>query len=116
MKSIDRAVLVPQDPDHRWEWIKFQLRVKGTSLAKIARALGVSGPAVRNAKHLPYPRMERAIALALGFKPIEIWPERWGANGKPSRRRPNASEKREELALKNNAAYDVGHSKNGAEA
>lgn len=111
MSTADSVVGVPSDPSHRWEWIKFQLRIKGTSLAKIARALKVSGPAVKNAKNLPYPRVERAIAAELGLKPIDIWPERWAIDGNPSRRRPNAAERRRASSLEDNAAYDLGHRK-----
>jgi Ner family transcriptional regulator len=85
---------IPEDPTLRWEWIKFQLRTKGTSLADIARKQNVTIPAVLNAKRLPYPRMERAIAKALGLKPFQIWPERWSASGVPIRQRINRSEAR----------------------
>ncbi|PTU03800.1 nucleotide excision repair protein, partial [Pseudomonas sp. HMWF031] len=44
----------------RWEWIKFQLRAKGTSLAQLARQLGVERNALNNVKRVAYPRMERA--------------------------------------------------------
>lgn len=102
---------IPTDPSHRWEWIKFQLRVKGTSLACIARDLKVTGNAVKNAKRLPYPNVERAIAAALELAPVQIWPERWGADGQPVRRRPNHSETRSAKVSKDNAAYDLGHCK-----
>lgn len=106
---------IPSNPDLRWEWIKFQLRAKGTSLAKLARALHVTGPAVKNVKRTAYPRMERAIAKALDLEVEVLWPERWNADGTPSRLRP----KRPEAApahmaahiQKHNAAYDLGHRK-----
>lgn len=105
---------VPLDPTQRWEWIKYQLRAKGTSLAKLARELGVSDTAVKNAKRVPYPRMERAIAKALGLKPIDLWPERWNANGTPHRIRKQRAEINRKSVQEHNAAHDLGHRKNGA--
>ncbi|WP_083265655.1 MULTISPECIES: AraC family transcriptional regulator ligand-binding domain-containing protein [Pseudomonas] len=67
---------IPQDEDERWEWVKYQLRTRGHSLAEVARQLGVSSAAVKNAKRLPYPRVERAIAALLELAPAQIWPER----------------------------------------
>lgn len=83
---------IPTDPERRWEWIKYQLRSHGTSLAQLSRAQRVSDAAVKNVKRVPYPRMERAIADALGLEPIDLWPERWNADGTPLRQRPNRAE------------------------
>jgi len=68
---------IPQDPVQRNEWIKFQLRVRGSSLSKLARDLGVTRQAVRNALASRYPRMERVIAAEIGLDPATIWPERY---------------------------------------
>ncbi|MBP6726917.1 helix-turn-helix domain-containing protein [Ectopseudomonas oleovorans] len=106
---------IPSDPALRWEWIKFQLRARGTSLAKLARALNVSGPAVKNVKRTAYPRMERAIAKALGVNVEQLWPERWDANGNPNRQRPKRPETMPARMQKHNAAYDLGHRKTVAE-
>lgn len=92
MKTKTPPPEIPSDPELRWEWIKFQLRAKGTSLAKVARQMNVSISAVLNVKRLPYPRMERAIAIALGMTPKELWPDRWDANGIPQRQRPKRAE------------------------
>lgn len=67
---------IPHDEDERWEWVKYQLRARGHSLAEVARQLGVSSAAVKNAKRQPYPRVERAIAALLELAPAQIWPER----------------------------------------
>ncbi|NWA40761.1 helix-turn-helix domain-containing protein [Pseudomonas reactans] len=104
---------IPSDPDMRWEWIKFQLRTKGSSLAKLARALNVSGPAVKNVKRTAYPRMERAIAKVLDIKVEVLWPERWDANGTPNRQRPNRSERLAAQLQKHNSGCDFGHRKTG---
>ncbi len=78
-------LLVPLEETARREWIKFQLRVRGSSLSAIARELGVTRHAPRLALVKPYPRMERAIADKLGLKPMELWPERYDENGQPNR-------------------------------
>lgn len=60
-------------------WIKGMLELKKSSFAKIARELGVSRQAVRQALDVPYPKMERAIAAKLGLSPEKLWPERYAA-------------------------------------
>ena len=77
--------LVPLDGFARKEWIKFQLRVRGSSLSALARELGVTRHAPRLALVKPYPKMERAIADKLGLKPMELWPERYDEQGLPNR-------------------------------
>ncbi|WP_257154449.1 helix-turn-helix domain-containing protein [Pseudomonas sp. ICMP 8385] len=83
---------MPTDPSNRWEWIKYQLRVRGTSMAELARQLEVTPRAIRNAKSTPYPRIERSLARALCLEPADIWPERWNADGTPHRQRPGRAE------------------------
>lgn len=83
---------MPTDPARRWEWIKYQLRVRGTSMAALARRLQVTDRAIRNAKRTPYPRIERSLADALSLDPADIWPERWNADGTPHRKRPTRAE------------------------
>lgn len=102
---------IPADPALRWEWIKYQLRTQGTSLAKLSRELGVSGQAVKNVKRIAYPRMERAIAKALGLQPFMIWPERWEASGIPHRIRPNRAERGATNNKNCNSLYDLRHCK-----
>lgn len=106
---------IPSDPALRWEWIKFQLRAKGTSLAKLAREQHVTGPALKNVKRTPYPRMERVIAKALGLTVQVLWPERWDAHGNPNRQRPNRPEATSKHVMKHNAACDLGHRKTGTD-
>ena len=58
---------------------KAELRIRGTSLAKLARELGVSGTSmslVSMGKHRSK-RIEIAIANALGQSPEKLWPERY---------------------------------------
>lgn len=72
---------IPKDPVHRNEWIKYQLRLRGSSMSQLARRLGVTRQAVRNALSSSYPKMERAIAHELGLPPEAIWPERYQSRG-----------------------------------
>lgn len=111
---------MPLSLEERWEWIKYQLRINGNSTAKLARQLGVTDRAIRNAKRRPYPRIERAIATALGVLPAQLWPERWNADGTPHRQRPNRPESLNPSSIsalrKHNAACPVGHRKKAKEA
>lgn len=68
---------IPVHPLLRREWIKFQLRLRGTTLSALARELGVSRQALGQTLVTSYPRMERAIAARLGMEPWDIWPERY---------------------------------------
>lgn len=83
---------IPKDPAVRWEWIKFQLRARDSSLSKLARKLGVERNALNNVKRSPYPRMEKAIAEALGYRPEQVWPERYTSDGTPNRQRAQRNE------------------------
>jgi Ner family transcriptional regulator len=76
----------PTDPKARRAWIIYRLRLKGYTLGSLARELGVARGVPGNALRGPYPRMERAIATALGLQPQQIWPERYDASGQPNRR------------------------------
>ena len=63
------------------------LRKKGTSLAALSRAAGLSSSTLANALIRPWPKGEFLIAEALGVHPSEIWPERYfGEDGKVSDR------------------------------
>lgn len=107
---------LPEDPTKRWEWIKYQLRIGGTSAAQLARQLGVHDRALRRTKNAPYPRVERAIATALGLTPVILWPDRWNIDGTPKRRRPNRAESRLKKRAKDTDYDPVSHFKASAEA
>lgn len=105
---------IPHDPAKRWEWIKWQLRNHSTSLADLARDLGVVRNAMNNVKRQPYPRMERAIADAIGLQPVELWPERWNSDNTPVRVRPKRAESMAAYAQKHTVMNDLEHVKAGA--
>lgn len=67
----------------RHERLKAELRIRGTSLAKIGRNLGISGTSmslVGLGKHRSR-RIEQAIVDALGTTPDQIYPERYKEDG-----------------------------------
>ena len=105
---------IPLDPAKRWEWIKYQLRVHGCPPAELARQLGITDRPVRAVKHAPYPRIERAIAQALGTEPVVLWPERWNLDGTPKRQRPKRAERLARRA-KDNGYAPAPHRKTGQE-
>lgn len=62
------------------------LRLKGWSLRQLALLNGyASGSSLTNALRKPYPLAEALIAEALGITPQEIWPSRYGPDGKTNR-------------------------------
>jgi Ner family transcriptional regulator len=70
---------VPTDPAERKAWIKYQLEIKGSSFADLARETGNSRQTVRKSLDIKYPKWDRAIAKKIGMTPAEIWPERYAA-------------------------------------
>jgi len=53
------------------------LRKKGTNMAALSRANGLSSSTLANALTRPWPKGEYLIAEALGVHPAEIWPGRY---------------------------------------
>ncbi|MFC6674030.1 helix-turn-helix domain-containing protein [Marinobacterium aestuariivivens] len=68
---------VPNDPERRREWIKYQLKIRGISIASLARRHDASRQAVSTALVRSNPRWEYVIAEALEKRPNELWPERY---------------------------------------
>lgn len=80
MSTVKRSlppVPVPSDNLQRRAWIKFQLGMRGLSIASLAEKQGVSRQAVWKAMTTSYPKMEKVIARAIGVKRKDIWPERY---------------------------------------
>ena len=63
------------------EWIKMRLRLAGSSLAAVARELGVAATTVTTVSQgaRRSRRIEATIASKLGVGPAELWPERYSA-------------------------------------
>ncbi|MFU2319151.1 helix-turn-helix domain-containing protein [Rahnella sp. PCH160] len=53
------------------------LRKKGTTLAAVSRAAGLSSSTLSNALSRPWPKGEILIGQALGIPPSVIWPSRY---------------------------------------
>ncbi|WP_024608506.1 helix-turn-helix domain-containing protein [Pseudoalteromonas sp. TAB23] len=68
---------IPEDTEKRREWIKYQLKIRGISIAKLAREHDVSRQALSTALVRSNPRWEYVISNALGKAPNDIWPERY---------------------------------------
>lgn len=60
----------------------FALRAKGSSVAALAAAAGLSRFTVYGALERPYPRVQRLIARALGVRRCDIWPEFYTSDDK----------------------------------
>lgn len=72
-------IKVPADPTERKAWIKYQLEIKGSSFADLARETGNSRQTVRKSLDIKYPKWDRAIADKIGLSVSDIWPERYAA-------------------------------------
>jgi len=79
MKTPD----VSDSSRRKWEWIKYQLRLRGYSLGSLSREKGLSRNAVARLLYRPWPRVERAIAEKLEIPPEILWPDRYDENGRP---------------------------------
>ncbi|AEX54449.1 helix-turn-helix domain-containing protein [Rahnella aquatilis] len=65
--------------NHDWHQadIIAALRKKGTTLAAVSRAAGLSSSTLSNALSRPWPKGELLIAQALEIHPSTIWPSRY---------------------------------------
>jgi Ner family transcriptional regulator len=68
---------VSTNPRRRNEWIKYALHSRRLTLAKIGADLKLKHGVAKSVLRKRYPRVERAIADALGERPEHIWPERY---------------------------------------
>ena len=95
MATLDINKNTFRDPAQRRAWISYQLKLQGRSLASLARDLGVTRGAPGRALGTPYPRMERALADAVGLPVHTLFPERYSPTGQRLIRmgRPRGKEK-----------------------
>lgn len=82
---------------YRRAWVIYHLKLKGETLAGLARKAGVNRRQTQKALSRPYPRMEAIIADTLGVKVQDLFPDRY-----PDGARPGASEPRGVGTSKNN--------------
>lgn len=76
--------------------IKSALETEGWSCRQLSFSRGYESNAVQTALHRPYPVAEKIIAETLGVSAREIWPERYGNDGKPNRKAGRRKPKRGE--------------------
>jgi Ner family transcriptional regulator len=76
---------IQKQATERWEWCKYQLRLKGYSLRRLGKEHGVTGKAVEAVLRQNAPKWERIIAEIIGKSAPEIWPERYDNAGLPIR-------------------------------
>jgi len=69
----------PKKPEEFRIWIQYQLRLKKSSYAQIARRLGITRQAVRKCVLSPPPRIAEAISSDLGISSRRLWPNRYAA-------------------------------------
>jgi len=79
---------IPKEPTLRWAWVKYQLELRGYTIAKLAMEMGTTRASVAVVKNKHYPKKQKAIADKLLMLPQEIWPERYGSDGKPIKHSP----------------------------
>lgn len=72
---------VPKEPAHRRVWVCGQLRLRNTSLRKLAQNEGVSHQAMSATLLAPNTHLEPVIAGAIGLTPAQLFPERFDAVG-----------------------------------
>lgn len=84
----------PVQPPRGWAWprVLYELRLRGTSLAAVARGLGRHRSWMAHVKTKPTPEAERAIADAIGVSPAEIWPDRYEVVVTPKRPAPKSED------------------------
>lgn len=94
-----RAVL--HDQAKLRAWVIYRLALKGTSLAALAQQRGVTRHTLYKPFVMPYPKSERAIAGALGLRPEQLWPDRYGPDGRSNRTRGPQTRKKSTHGNKN---------------
>lgn len=84
-----RTAALPKKPASPSGWhpadIVAAIRKRRTSLRRLSRLNGYAAGSLRIALQRPWPKAEKIIAAALGVEPQDIWPTRYGADGKPNR-------------------------------
>ena len=81
----DMAKKPPAKKDWTNEYIKYRIRSQFRSMTAMAGCYGLDPSVIRRTLQVPYPKVERVIAKALGTTPADIWPSRYD----PELRRTN---------------------------
>lgn len=59
------------------EFIKYRISEMFGSMTDMAHCYGLHPSVIRRALRVPYPKVDRVIAKALGEHPADIWPSRY---------------------------------------
>lgn len=59
------------------EFIKYRICEMFGSMTDMAHCYGLHPSVIRRALRVPYPKVDRVIAKALGVHPADIWPSRY---------------------------------------
>jgi Ner family transcriptional regulator len=81
-------IIIPTKEPERWLSIKFNLGLYGYSITRLAKESGVSETSMGSTKRTWLFKNQKAIAEKLGLTPQEIWPERYGDDGRPKYHSP----------------------------
>ncbi len=107
MLNLDTRKKPAKEADWHRADIKAALEKRGLSLAKLARTNGYDRSSTSLALVLPWPKMERLIANAIGVSPQHIWPTRYHQDGTPKSGRGERGLGR--IAAKNTTAANSGN-------
>ena len=72
---------IPTSPHERMLWVGAQMKLRGTSLAKLARDNGWGKQAMYFAMRAPSYPQEKIIAETLGVEVRDLFPERYDSTG-----------------------------------
>lgn len=75
------------DPRKRAEWVKYQLRLRGTNLNRLAQLSGCGRSTMTGVWHRSNARVEALLAETLGVSPYYLFPERYHSDGTRIQRR-----------------------------
>ncbi len=67
----------PAKKDWTSEYIKYCIRSQYGSMVALAHRSALDPSVIKRALRVPYPKVERVIAAALGKTPQDIWPSRY---------------------------------------
>jgi Ner family transcriptional regulator len=86
MKQLDIAKKASHEDWHPAD-IVAAMRKAGWSFRRLSKHYGLNPVTLSKVLRMPYPNGERLVAAAIGVKPEEIWPTRYGNDAKPNRGR-----------------------------
>jgi Ner family transcriptional regulator len=81
MQTVLTTNDVPKEPTQRRAWVGYQLKIRGSSIRRLAFENNVSPQSVGQALMAPSFHLERVIAKALGLRVEQLFPERYSADG-----------------------------------